>query len=525
MDGYREEGSSSQDRQSIPIVHEVGEGSSQTEEGFPHAAFSITGTVSPGTMFRGMQGMVPNPMYANIGMQPRFWGTQGQFGVSQGNLGMAGFSIPSVKMTPRHQHVTGLGVQMAPIGSLVKLSQHEAAKRLEGFLSRLDSILPYLALAVNAVSLLRTSYLELSPSRLMEASHLIRCAEGKDGLIMSMTSKLHKFETRLTLPRWQEKMLLCHASLRKSANREGSKADEIELFFIDGNSSEESNLPLLRFSLDNIVAIGSSTLHVLGLGEHNLEGVLLLDLVYPLRQLLKLSEVSIVKNILWLGTYLKDGCNISFFFWICRWYSESLILPVLSFGCMSLWFSRYMLLLSLSVTCKDLFLRMAASVLQESSQKLSHYALQCIEDNEGDTDGSSEEDENARDKVLGGLATVGSTSRISKLSLLEYVLRLCMLQTREEKNHWDISDERINMFFSDPRYVSEPISNVQKPSGGSATDIAKLTPTQKKKSFSDPSIQTPPTGSAQQQSRRLSITEMFYDLQVDSPAKLGRDVT
>ncbi|MCO5580665.1 hypothetical protein L7F22_034535 [Adiantum nelumboides] len=120
MDGYREEGSSSQDRQSIPIVHEVGEGSSQTEEGFPHAAFSITGTASPGTVFRGMQGMVPNPMHANIGMQPRFWGTQGQFGVSQGNLGMAGFSIPSVKMTPRHQHVTGLGVQMAPIGEINK---------------------------------------------------------------------------------------------------------------------------------------------------------------------------------------------------------------------------------------------------------------------------------------------------------------------------------------------------------------------------------------------------------------------
>ncbi|MCO5558097.1 hypothetical protein L7F22_011673 [Adiantum nelumboides] len=85
MDGYREEGSSSQDRQSIPIVHEVGEGSSQTEEGFPHAAFSITGTASPGTVFRDMQGMVPNPMHANIGMQPRFWGTQGQFGVSEGN--------------------------------------------------------------------------------------------------------------------------------------------------------------------------------------------------------------------------------------------------------------------------------------------------------------------------------------------------------------------------------------------------------------------------------------------------------
>ncbi|MCO5584421.1 hypothetical protein L7F22_038348 [Adiantum nelumboides] len=116
MDGYKEEGSSSQDRQSNPTVHEVGEGSSQAEEGFPHAAFSITGTASPGTLFGGMQSMVPNPMYANTGLHPGFEGTQGQFGVSQGNLGMAGFSIPPVNMTPRHQHVTGQGVQMAPTG-------------------------------------------------------------------------------------------------------------------------------------------------------------------------------------------------------------------------------------------------------------------------------------------------------------------------------------------------------------------------------------------------------------------------
>ncbi|MCO5591789.1 hypothetical protein L7F22_045781 [Adiantum nelumboides] len=107
MDGYKEEGSSSQDRQSNPTVHEVGEGSSQAEEGFPHAAFSITGTASPGTLFGDMQSMVPNLMYANIGLHPGFQGTQGQFGVSQGNLGMAGFSIPPVNMTPRHQHVTG----------------------------------------------------------------------------------------------------------------------------------------------------------------------------------------------------------------------------------------------------------------------------------------------------------------------------------------------------------------------------------------------------------------------------------
>ncbi|MCO5597616.1 hypothetical protein L7F22_051696 [Adiantum nelumboides] len=114
MDGNKEEGSSSEDRQPIPTAHEIGESSSQAEEGFPHAAFSITGIASPGTLFGGMQSMVPNPMYANIGLHPGFQGTQGQFGVSQGNLGMAGFSIPPVNMAPRHHHVTGQGVQMAP---------------------------------------------------------------------------------------------------------------------------------------------------------------------------------------------------------------------------------------------------------------------------------------------------------------------------------------------------------------------------------------------------------------------------
>ncbi|MCO5606283.1 hypothetical protein L7F22_060470 [Adiantum nelumboides] len=139
MDGYREEGSSSQDRPPIPTVHEIGESSGQAEKALQivtavtmfkqlmenprfmefiqssSMAHQVQGGFGmPGTVFRGMQDMVPNPMYANIGLHPGFQGTQGQFGVSQGNLGMAGFSIPPMNMTPRHQHVTGKGVQMAP---------------------------------------------------------------------------------------------------------------------------------------------------------------------------------------------------------------------------------------------------------------------------------------------------------------------------------------------------------------------------------------------------------------------------
>ncbi|MCO5608465.1 hypothetical protein L7F22_062675 [Adiantum nelumboides] len=141
MDGNKEEGSSSEDRQPIPTAHEIGESSGQAEKALQvvtavtmfkqlmenprfmefiqssSIAHQVQGSFGmPGIVFRGMQGMVPNPMYADIGLHPRFQGTQDQFGVSQGNLGMAGFSIPSVNMTPGHQHVTGQGVQMAPTG-------------------------------------------------------------------------------------------------------------------------------------------------------------------------------------------------------------------------------------------------------------------------------------------------------------------------------------------------------------------------------------------------------------------------
>ncbi|MCO5587013.1 hypothetical protein L7F22_040958 [Adiantum nelumboides] len=109
----------------MPLVRHIYSASKQISAAI--SPVSITGTTSPGTMFGGMQNIMPNPMYANIGMQLRFWGTQGQFGVSQGNLGMAGFSIPPVNMTPRHQHVTGQGVQMAPTGVSITTDQNTQA--------------------------------------------------------------------------------------------------------------------------------------------------------------------------------------------------------------------------------------------------------------------------------------------------------------------------------------------------------------------------------------------------------------
>ncbi|KAJ7242813.1 hypothetical protein O6H91_Y434700 [Diphasiastrum complanatum] len=58
--------------------------------------------------------------------------------------------------------------------SIAKLSPADAVSRLESFLTKLDAILPYLSVAMNALSLLRMSNHDLSPSRLIEASHMVK---------------------------------------------------------------------------------------------------------------------------------------------------------------------------------------------------------------------------------------------------------------------------------------------------------------------------------------------------------------
>lgn len=113
--------------------------------------------------------------------------------------------------------------------SIVKTSQADAVARLQGFMTRLDSILPYLSMAVNAVSLLRVADSGLSPSRLMQASHLIRTANDREGTVISFRAKMYKYETKLTLPRWQEKMMRCCVSLKQAVAMPGLGSTEFVL--------------------------------------------------------------------------------------------------------------------------------------------------------------------------------------------------------------------------------------------------------------------------------------------------------
>ncbi|KAJ7530796.1 hypothetical protein O6H91_14G019700 [Diphasiastrum complanatum] len=164
--------------------------------------------------------------------------------------------------------------------SIAKLSPADAVSRLESFLTKLDAILPYLSVAMNALSLLRMSNHDLSPSRLIEASHMVRTADTRQGVITSICGKLHKFETCLTLPRWQEKLISCNATFRRTCLSSGNGYKDYEMVI----TAEEDNGDVqtcISVPITNICALGSSTLHVLGLGEHELEPVLLLDVALP----------------------------------------------------------------------------------------------------------------------------------------------------------------------------------------------------------------------------------------------------
>ncbi|XP_024521296.1 uncharacterized protein LOC112342911 [Selaginella moellendorffii] len=323
---------------------------------------------------------------------------------------------------------------------VVKTSPSEAENRLQGFLTRLDAILPYMAMAMNAVSLLKSEEDGISPARLMDASYLIRGAEIGNA-VLSFRVKLYEYETRLTLPRWQEKIPHCTLTLRKLVPLPDAEAEFLVEIDNSDEDHNENNHQHISIPLSNVAAIGSSTLHVLGLGQHELEAVLLIDV-----------------------------------------YATSDNSPE-----------------PLESPAGD----------RPQVTRIVHYALQCMDgDDGGDNDSASSSTQSS--EALGLEDHVGA--RTAKLGVLEYVLRLCILQIREEKDHWLVPDERIRMFFADPRFNSEPVRNTSKPHrppGSGNLTPRNSTPLSGTKSL----IRTPTTRGS-----RRTVTDMFYELNLDHPA-------
>ncbi|KAJ7248545.1 hypothetical protein O6H91_Y425200 [Diphasiastrum complanatum] len=111
-------------------------------------------------------------------------------------------------------------------------------------------------------------------------------------------------------------------------------------------------------------------------------------------------------------------------------------------------------------------------------------------------------------------------SRISKLGILEYALKLCMLQVLEEKDHWLLSDERIKMFFADPRFVCEPVANTQRPQSDYKHESSASSSTPKKSTLGQSSLSRTLIGSVPVSSRlsvrKLSVADMLFDLKLES---------
>jgi len=59
--------------------------------------------------------------------------------------------------------------------------------------------------------------------------HQIRTASGRQGTVISLRAKLYKYETKLTLPRWQEKMIRCCVTLKQASTVPGLGSSEFEL--------------------------------------------------------------------------------------------------------------------------------------------------------------------------------------------------------------------------------------------------------------------------------------------------------
>lgn len=60
----------------------------------------------------------------------------------------------------------------------------------------------------------------------------IRTAGSRQGTVISIHARLYKFETKLTLPRWQEKMMTCRIALQQSSTLPGLGASEFELYIV-----------------------------------------------------------------------------------------------------------------------------------------------------------------------------------------------------------------------------------------------------------------------------------------------------
>lgn len=80
----------------------------------------------------------------------------------------------------------------------------------------------------------------------------IRTAGSRQGCVTSIQAKLYKYETKLTLPRWQEKMTRCCVALKQASTLPGLGINEFELTITDVSLLSKFALCDVQWRLLNI---------------------------------------------------------------------------------------------------------------------------------------------------------------------------------------------------------------------------------------------------------------------------------
>ncbi|KAK9812925.1 hypothetical protein WJX72_005880 [[Myrmecia] bisecta] len=354
----------------------------------------------------------------------------------------------------REQDITaGRGEASTPDAASIRA----AARKLEALIKQLDSLLPYLGVAISAVGLVDTGDQQLSPSRLMAASWHIRSSAGRPSapIFHIPQAKWHKegLAAAHTATRpMQEQLPLCSVCIRRSpaGERPWSAAAAVvadatadsaasgasfayELFvkqdLEDGMHHEKDEAPAqLLLPIQDILAIDWSTSQSLKLGDADFRPALLLQVLQPpgttsqapSRRAQPAGDVAAENGgALRPHRDAESGSNSP--------AASSSTAPKRASSRLGKSTPQA------SATSSD-----ASAVVPITPStpatpahgRVTRYAIQCAALPDAEP------------------AEPGSSAEWQTLSEFEYVLRLCMLEAREELPLSRIGDERIRMAFS-----------------------------------------------------------------------------
>ncbi|KAL0034905.1 hypothetical protein WJX77_012220 [Trebouxia sp. C0004] len=337
-----------------------------------------------------------------------------------------------------------------------KTSVGQAVRKLESLIKQLDSLLPYLGVAINAVNLLNTGPAapSISPSRLMAASWTLRSSSPSPSKpIFSLPRAIwHRQGLTATASGrtpMQTLYPLCSIALQRSPEEEEQEVDSssadvgqspeyelcIQQNMDDGAYHEEDEqAEQFRLKVQDIVAVEWATSHSLGLGANDYTPALVMHVIKPTAG----GSSGLSSGSASVGSTAATAAT-----------PPPLVpTPTTSSSTSKLQSGRRRSIGG------------APSPPHAGPQRKFALQLSAPEDTPQDI--------------------ACSSSQWKLLSQFEYLVRLCMLESREETPHYQLGDERIQMAFNstssafDNRSVSPSLPDLSPSASEGHLDTPRL---------------------------------------------------